>query len=1238
MNTTDHIRIFISSTFKDMQDERDIFVQKVFPRLREEAERKGIELSYVDLRWGVAIGTPDAEVISTCLMAIEDCCPFFIGFVGYSYGTWTPSVAWYRRKELEKRFNGVKSSLLQKKSLTEIEMRYYLVYSVNTQNSYFYFREEENSVPSVMESFTRSGLFVRKIRMFIRKILKKRSPAILLENLKLFILSNYTNKPRIYPGDTSFANSTGLECLLNNDFNALLEKLFAPFSKKRSDSVRYRQECFVEMTKSYIEMSNVFVEIEKWMSQRAPKGKKCADYFLLYGESGIGKTTVLAQMLKNKYEGVKFIYHFVGKSKKRETPIVILCDLISQISYISQREEPVYVGNESIEELSIILRTYIESYGKDVVIIIDDIDAIECDQETKISVMSWLPNGLEHLKYIISSDNIMYDNNNISPQWARMEKYKMKQLSKVEIKEFAKKYILEKYHKNTHRVLNLNTINEKSFLNNLWNLKVFLDEVAISGSFGIELQEEMISLSRDRNSLLNTILNRLKSLCDFEIARGMLVSLSLMKYGLHENDLLELFPLENKHIIGITWSVIYCNIKPFFISSGYIKLHPEFKDYILKEYVDNEKILRINMARKMEKLLEKEIAYSFEIAYQYAQVDDVVNLKRVLSLKSVFIFFYENEKDLLFEYLILLKRNNQIKRLVLELYNGAINMTIHEQLKLYDIISIVFSKTIPAYEIAIDAVNKFIMLQEKMKELDVLGLESLLYAYLRGIDLHSKVCRFQESNALLQEYWSIDRQKLSTEKIREFKALGLMAQGDIYDKQPTIKQRIKAIPYYSEALSNIDKIKFPLKYVELLHHQVDLEQYLKPDSLHLHIKKMGSLVSSSFIKWTHAYFKAIYWTLDSEWISMRVQGTSSDLLQYLDLYLKRLFEQIEAIKRIYGNSCRDLCCYYLHTATVYENIANVYSSKNNYKKKVDNLNMSLSYFEKYYVITTSCYDEFTEEYANAIHSIAFAYQNLLESRPLEKESITEKCLSWYSHEERVLRELFPDGHWTLAKLYHNVADVYTERGEFDTAKEYIEKAIETKRLHIKESDKSLYKSYIRRLHIYKAELLEYDIFDKEKILEFEKYILDLLTMTNEMIDLSDEEKEKRRRDIEKYQMWLDNWENKVDVCRLKYAKDIIEVAKKMITDYRIRLKYDKANIEKLKKPLNAQWVKYCSYVKRHHLESALESDEDKLVKNYIHFYLDENQTDYSLQNCIHEFLIDRDIDNLLAMLESSRNS
>ena len=47
------IRVFISSTFKDMQAERDHLVRFVFPRLRERLLRYRIHLVDVDLRWGV---------------------------------------------------------------------------------------------------------------------------------------------------------------------------------------------------------------------------------------------------------------------------------------------------------------------------------------------------------------------------------------------------------------------------------------------------------------------------------------------------------------------------------------------------------------------------------------------------------------------------------------------------------------------------------------------------------------------------------------------------------------------------------------------------------------------------------------------------------------------------------------------------------------------------------------------------------------------------------------------------------------------------------------------------------------------------------------------------------------------------------------------------------------------------------------------------------------------------------
>jgi hypothetical protein len=47
------LRVFISSTFRDLQPERDALVAQAFPRLRAAAERGGHGLQEVDLRWGM---------------------------------------------------------------------------------------------------------------------------------------------------------------------------------------------------------------------------------------------------------------------------------------------------------------------------------------------------------------------------------------------------------------------------------------------------------------------------------------------------------------------------------------------------------------------------------------------------------------------------------------------------------------------------------------------------------------------------------------------------------------------------------------------------------------------------------------------------------------------------------------------------------------------------------------------------------------------------------------------------------------------------------------------------------------------------------------------------------------------------------------------------------------------------------------------------------------------------------
>ena len=66
------VRVFISSTFRDMHAERDHLVRFVFPRLREELLRFRIYLEDVDLRWGV---TSDQDAFDLCMEEIDNCHP-----------------------------------------------------------------------------------------------------------------------------------------------------------------------------------------------------------------------------------------------------------------------------------------------------------------------------------------------------------------------------------------------------------------------------------------------------------------------------------------------------------------------------------------------------------------------------------------------------------------------------------------------------------------------------------------------------------------------------------------------------------------------------------------------------------------------------------------------------------------------------------------------------------------------------------------------------------------------------------------------------------------------------------------------------------------------------------------------------------------------------------------------------------------------------------------------------------
>jgi hypothetical protein len=99
-NTTHHavkeIRVFVSSTFKDMGIEREQLVKSVFPELKHLCLERGVFFTYVDLRWGItAQDSQDGQTLNLCLNEIDSCRPYFICMLGERYGWHQPACTTY---------------------------------------------------------------------------------------------------------------------------------------------------------------------------------------------------------------------------------------------------------------------------------------------------------------------------------------------------------------------------------------------------------------------------------------------------------------------------------------------------------------------------------------------------------------------------------------------------------------------------------------------------------------------------------------------------------------------------------------------------------------------------------------------------------------------------------------------------------------------------------------------------------------------------------------------------------------------------------------------------------------------------------------------------------------------------------------------------------------------------------------------------------------------------------------
>ncbi len=136
---------FVSSTFKDMNYERDAIREITLPKLNAIAKKYGQSVSFCDLRWGIDTSQMSEEegskkVLQVCLDEIDRCRPPLVIIIGERYG-------WIPPKNLVKSIADYKRLLIDdyEKSVTALEIEYGALCDARSgENTLVYIREMDN--------------------------------------------------------------------------------------------------------------------------------------------------------------------------------------------------------------------------------------------------------------------------------------------------------------------------------------------------------------------------------------------------------------------------------------------------------------------------------------------------------------------------------------------------------------------------------------------------------------------------------------------------------------------------------------------------------------------------------------------------------------------------------------------------------------------------------------------------------------------------------------------------------------------------------------------------------------------------------------------------------------------------------------------------------------------------------------------------------------------------------------
>ncbi len=371
------VRVFLSSTFRDFAEERDLLVRKVFPELRRKCRERQVELVDVDLRWGITEEeAQQGKVLPICLAEIDRSRPYFIGFLGERYG-WIPDQSEYdlslllEQSWLEEHRGGT--------SVTELEILHGVLNNPQMAGrALFYFRDPAWSEGKGEAYASESDDEKARVSSLKDRIRKSGFPVV-----------------EDYPDPEALAER------VREDLWQWIDETFPEDSVPDSlTRERLKHEAYsAPRQRLYIGGEEYFKALDKAMS---------AQNFLpvlVTGQSGGGKSALLANWVprwSNLHPKTSVILHHLGAGADAADPVRIVVRLIQEIACLTGDEfKPESDPEKQLEELPQWLAlgsAWAEREGRELLLVLDGLDKV-----SDLKDLRWFPSFLPaKVKLVVS--------------------------------------------------------------------------------------------------------------------------------------------------------------------------------------------------------------------------------------------------------------------------------------------------------------------------------------------------------------------------------------------------------------------------------------------------------------------------------------------------------------------------------------------------------------------------------------------------------------------------------------------------------------------------------------------------------------------------------------------------------------------------------------------------------------------------------------------------------------------